>query len=251
MKILLMFAGTLTVTGLAMAQGCSVRSPVHTVALVELYTSEGCSSCPPADQFLASRRAAGLRHDQAVLLSLHVDYWNYIGWKDPFSHAVFTARQRRLSDLARTRTIYTPEFFAGAKEVRNWQGDLDSLVRQINAKPARATIGIEIGQAGPAGIAVEVKSQARPGDRLFVARVQSGIATKVGAGENSGRLLRHDFVVREFTAPIIAGADGKAFFKQQIRVPRTPADIEFAAFVETDSGEVLQAVSSGACSARK
>ncbi len=184
-------------------------------------------------------------------MSLHVDYWNDIGWKDPFSHAVFTARQRRLSDLARTRTIYTPEFFVGGKEVRNWQGDLATVVRKVNTKPAGAAIGIEIGQPGPAGIAVEVKAQARPGDRLFVARVQSGIATKVGAGENSGRILRHDFVVREFTAPIVAGADGKAVFKQQIRVPRTPADIEFAAFVETDGGEVLQAVTSGACSAEK
>ncbi|UUZ55652.1 DUF1223 domain-containing protein [Massilia sp. H-1] len=63
------------------------------------------------DAFLSARRATGLRADQAVLLSMHVDYWNYIGWKDPYSRKVFTERQRALSDLAHTRTIYTPEFF--------------------------------------------------------------------------------------------------------------------------------------------
>jgi hypothetical protein len=232
----------------ALAQGCGAVSPAHTVALVELYTSEGCSSCPPADQFLSGRRGAGLRADQAVLLSLHVDYWNYIGWKDPYSRAAFTQRQRWLSDLARTRTIYTPEFFVSGKEVRNWSGVLDDTVRRINRKPAQASIGISLAPVG-AGLPVRVKASGTPGASLYVALVESGLATRVGAGENSGRTLRHDYVVREWVKPVVLGRDGKAELSAVVSIPAgaVKSNLGVSAFVQADEGEVLQALALGVC----
>src|SRR4051812_24872496 len=78
----------------APAQACRKQSPPHTVALLELYTSEGCDSCPPADRFVSALHASGLGPQQVVPLALHVDYWDYIGWKDAFGRRTYAERQR-------------------------------------------------------------------------------------------------------------------------------------------------------------
>ena len=249
MKSILLGLAAVAFTDGALAQGCSARSPAHTVALVELYTSEGCSSCPPADQFLGSRRQAGLRRDQAVLQALHVDYWNDIGWKDPFSHPAFTARQRSLSDLAGTRTIYTPEFFVAGKETRNWSDGLDAAIKRTNALPARATIALAIGQPLAAGLPVQASASGPAGARLYLALVENGLASKVAAGENGGRTLHHDFVVREWAAPVTLGADGKALLARSVAVPRGAPAARYGvtAFVQSADGTVLQALSLDAC----
>lgn len=233
----------------AVAQGCSARSPAHTIALIELYTSEGCSSCPPADQFLSRRRAEGLRPDQAVMLSLHVDYWNGIGWTDPYSAPVFTERQRWLSDLARTRTIYTPEFFVSGKEARHWLGGLHAVVKQVNGRPAAAGIAISMGVPAVAGLPVRVNANGPAGAKLHLALVENGLATKVSAGENDGRTLRHDFVVRDWSTPVTVGRDGKAALARTVPIPRTAnaANLGVVAFVQSAQGAVLQALSLDAC----
>jgi len=122
------------------ASRCAQHSPAHTVALVELYTSEGCSSCPPADRWLASlaeQQAAG----RLVSLALHVDYWDYIGWQDPWAQPGFAVRQRQ---LAKGGTIYTPEVFIGQRELRRWYGtgSFHHRLDEINRQPARADIGL-------------------------------------------------------------------------------------------------------------
>src|SRR5258706_3420766 len=76
------------------AAQCAAESGPHRVALLELYTSEGCDSCPPADRWVSSLAARGLEPGRVVTLGFHVDYWNYLGWKDPFANAEFNARQR-------------------------------------------------------------------------------------------------------------------------------------------------------------
>jgi hypothetical protein len=238
-------AWTLACSAAAGPGACSARSPAHTVALLELYTSEGCSSCPPADQFLRGLPADG----NAVRLSLHVDYWNYIGWKDPFSRAAFTERQRYLSDLARTRTIYTPEFFVGGREVRNWSDGMADAIRRVNATPARANIHIVLGTPGADGVPVSVGAGAGQGATLHVALVQNGIASQVRAGENQGRLLHHDHVVREWLAPVALDGDGKATLTRTVPVPAgaAPGTLGVAAFVQSSGGEILQALALPVC----
>lgn len=233
----------------ANAQTCTARSPAHTVALVELYTSEGCSSCPPADRFLSELRGAGVSAAQAVPLSLHVDYWNAIGWKDPFSSAVFTERQRALSDLVHTRTIYTPEFFVGGRELRNWSGGLRDEVKRINARPAQAVIAITLGRATTAGLPVEVSANGPNGALLHVALVHNKVASRVTAGENGGRTLHHDYVVRQWLAPMPIGRDGRVQIARALPLPSGApvADLAVTAFVQAAQGEVLQAFSLPVC----
>lgn len=236
------------------APACSGSSPPHTVALVELYTSEGCDSCPPADKFFSGLRADGLAPEQAVLMSLHVDYWNYIGWKDAYSRAVFTERQRKLAELVGSRTIYTPEMFIAAREIRSsrWQGGVQESVKRINAVPARADIAISLGTPGPAGLPVEVRASALANGKLHVALVQSGIDSQVKSGENRGRLLHHDHVVREWLAPV--ALEGKAA-RPAALVTRTvplpvgavPRNLAISAFVQGERGEILQAFSLPLC----
>jgi len=92
----------------AHALQCSAQSGPHTAALVELYTSEGCDSCPPADRWLQGLAAQGFAPGRVVPLSLHVNYWDYIGWKDPYAQQRFADRQRKLAQVIRARVVYTP-----------------------------------------------------------------------------------------------------------------------------------------------
>jgi hypothetical protein len=245
-------------TGLALAilpgavmagPACVGQSPAHTVALVELYTSEGCSSCPPADRFFGGLRPAGVAPSQAVLLALHVDYWNYIGWKDPFSRKAFTERQRWLSDLAGTRTIYTPEFFVGGHEQRDWSGGLQGSIGKINKLPARAGIAMSLGALGAAGLPVDVVANSPMGGTLHVALVEDALTVDVKTGENGGRTLHHEHVVREWLEPVALGRDGKANVSRTVAVPSgaRATNLGVAAFVQSDKGEVLQAFSLQAC----
>jgi hypothetical protein len=246
------------------ANSCALQSPAHRIALLELYTSEGCDSCPPADQFVSGLRTAGIAPQQAVILSEHVDYWNYIGWKDPFSRAAFTERQRWLSDLARSRTIYTPEIFIAGKELRGgtnggWASGVPAAVKRVNETAAQADISIVLGAAGSGGVPVEVRAGSALEGKLYVALVENGLASQVIAGENKGRLLRHDFVVREWLAPVALAAGGKAgregnaknvaTLQRTIPLPTgaSAGKLGISAFVQTDKGEVLQALAMPLC----
>src|SRR6266849_5789491 len=95
--------------------GCAAQSGPNTAALVELYTSEGCSSCPPADRQLSRLREALDPTAVVVPLSLHVDYWDYIGWKDPFAQGEFAKRQTWLAHANQQGFVYTPHFFVGGR----------------------------------------------------------------------------------------------------------------------------------------
>jgi len=127
----------------APATVCQRSSPPHTVALVELFTSEGCSSCPPADRWL-STFASRYGPEQVVPLSLHVNYWDYIGWQDPFAQAPFSERQRQLAQRSASPRVYTPEVFVG--------------LREINRQPARAVIRLAMKGFDGGAIAPEARA---------------------------------------------------------------------------------------------
>src|SRR5204863_7704463 len=128
----------------AQAEKCSARSGEKTAALVELYTSEGCNSCPPADRWLSSL-GARYRAEVVVPLALHVDYWDYIGWKDPYAKREFSQRQRRLSQLQRASFVYTPQVLVHGTDFRECSGAaFDRAVARLHAKPAGARLELEI-----------------------------------------------------------------------------------------------------------
>lgn len=238
----------------AQAQQCSVKSPAHTVALLELYTSEGCSSCPPADRFVSGLGARPDLAQQVVPLALHVDYWDYIGWKDRFATRDYTERQRWLSGLAHSKTVYTPEIFVSSRELRDWNtaGRLPDAIQRINAKPAQADIVLrQHGKRGNAAT-IEVEARAPAGGKLFVALFENGLSSQVKYGENSGTTLKHDYVVRDWIGPVALPA---AAGQKKVILPRAlvlPADAQqgrlgVAAFIQSGEGEVIQALSTPLC----
>ncbi|QJX47457.1 DUF1223 domain-containing protein [Hymenobacter taeanensis] len=165
--------------------------------VVELFTSEGCSSCPAADDALRQ-----LETDQSVdgievlALGEHVDYWNRLGWKDPFSSAAFTARQREYAAAFNTNS-YTPQAVVdgGTELVGSRQWALVKAIEQA-AKAPRATV-----QLTRAGANLKVRVGQLPAgtgaSTVLLAFTESGLSSQVGRGENSGRLLHHAAVVRE------------------------------------------------------
>jgi hypothetical protein len=231
---------------------CDARSGPKTAALIELYTSEGCSSCPPADQQLRSLRQALDPAAEAVPLALHVGYWDYIGWKDPYAQAMFGERQSWLVHANQRKTVYTPQFFVSGTELQSWQGALRDKVRQLNALPAAAAIRVQASIAPNGVLALNAAATARTAAEpaaLYVALAESGLASNVTRGENSGATLAHDHVVREWIGPVrLAG--GAAQVQRDIALPAawSRARLEVIAFVQAErSGSVLQALSAHQC----
>lgn len=245
-----------TATAAALPQvayaACDVRSGPKTAALVELYTSEGCSSCPPADQQLSSLRQALDPAALVVPLALHVGYWDYIGWKDPYAQSGFGERQSWLVRANRRETVYTPQFFVGGAELRSWRGGLRDRVRELNALPAAAELRVRARVAPNGALALDAEATARPGTApaaLYLAIAESGLASKVTRGENSGATLAHDHVVRAWIGPVPLTA-GAARVRRDIALPAgwDRSRLDVVAFVQDDrSGGVLQALSAGQC----
>lgn len=240
----------------AQPPSCSAQSPAGTTALVELYTSEGCDSCPPADRWLSSLGEKGLAPGKVVPIALHVDYWDYIGWKDPFAKPEFTLRQRLHAQLKRSRLVYTPQVLLQGQDFRGWSsGAFERELARINARPAAAHIRLAIAGRRPGALEVEVGAEvpdpARRGSAaLFLATYESRLRSEVRAGENRGRTLAHDFVVFEWQGPLAFGADGKLRERRALPLlPKAnPAHSGVVTFVQDRaSGEVLQALMRPAC----
>ncbi len=209
-------AGVLAAAPAAAAPAaCSAQSAAHTVALIELYTSEGCDSCPPADRWLAALEREGVSRDKAVPLALHVDYWDYIGWKDPYAKPLFSARQKEAGAISRSSVVYTPQVMLAGRDFRKWSsGGLAAELRRINAQPARAAIDLALRDAGGR---VEVRAATTAADgadaALYVAWYDSGLTSDVRAGENKGAVLRHDYVARDWSGPV--ALDSGEFWSRQ------------------------------------
>jgi len=233
---------------------CEVQSGPKTAALVELYTSEGCSSCPPADRQLGHLRQALDSAAEVVPLALHVGYWDYIGWKDPYAQSAFGDRQSRLVHANRQRTVYTPQFFVNGADLRSSHGTLRDEVRRVNAMTPVAAIHLRAGLAPSGALSLGAEATARAGAEpaaLYVALAESGLVSKVTRGENDGATLSHDHVVREWIGPIRLSS-GKATLQREIALPPrwNRARLEVAAFVQDEgTGRVLQAVSARQCTA--
>lgn len=246
---------SLAVIPQALALQCSTKSGPHTAALVELYTSEGCSSCPPADRWLQSLGATGYAPARVVPLSLHVNYWDYIGWKDPYAQQRFTDRQRRLAQVMRARVIYTPQVVLQGRDFRRWHsGAFDEAVKGINARAPRAKIELRLAGGRADTLLTEVQAElldpAPAADAvLYLASFENKLASRVAAGENEGRTLQHDYVVFEWVGPIPFTGGKIAERRALPLVPRAVrAHSGVAAFVQNRrTAEVLQALMLPAC----
>jgi hypothetical protein len=206
------------------ATGASSCVATQPTALVELFTSEGCSSCPPADHWadqLSSKSSI-------AVVGFHVDYWDYLGWRDRFASADYTAWQRRRVQHSGARVTYTPAVFVDGAEQRSW-----SRLRSDDVAAKSNTVATQLSvRAAGSGRLEWQWSPAAAGNGLYVALTESGLTSAVAAGENTGRRLRHAPVVRQF-----ARAEGSS---GTLKLPTATGALRLVVWNERD-GRVLAA----------
>lgn len=247
----------LTACGVAAAAQCKAKSAEHRVPLLELYTSEGCNSCPPADRWFSALPTRGLAPKHVVALGFHVDYWNYLGWSDPFSKPAYSARQRAASLRNKASFVYTPQFLLDGRDYRRgfFRDDFADRIADIGEEKAQAVIELDQAAQAPqsvnAHVSVAISDPARrQGAQAYVALYENNLSNGVTAGENRGKRLQHDFVVRELSPPRAIGTDGKLVFEQRFDLePQWKRqDLHLAAFVQSqNAGETLQAIAVPIC----
>lgn len=190
-------------------------SPVPSPVVVELFTSQGCSACPPADELLSE-----VAHRPDVLaLSLHVDYWDYLGWEDPFAQPAFTARQKAYARASGSRTIYTPQMIVGGDHslVGPSATDLASVIDTQKAEPA--TVAMHVADGGGAGQYVIDLSANPPlgaGTVVQIVRYAPQARVEILRGENAGHVLDYTNVVTAWHA--VAEWDGKTALRLNAKI---------------------------------
>ena len=198
------------------------------VAVVELFSSEGCSSCPPAEQLLGELAAAAKQSGRRILtLEFHVDYWNHLGYVDPFSAPAYSKRQQQYARALGASGLYTPQMIVNGTD------------EFVGSDRARATNALDAALARPATVRVTLRtaplasgtrvsyqiSAAPSGAQVHVALVESGLVSHVRGGENDGRTLAHTSVVRQFVTMPIAGRDaGSVDLKTGVSSGKTEKD---------------------------
>jgi hypothetical protein len=222
-----------------LAQGahaqCSAQSAARTPHLVELYTSEGCSSCPPADAWLRTLPKTGA----VVALAFHVDYWDSLGWRDRFAERRYSERQESQARRELGASVYTPQVVLDGHSWRDWYRD-----RNMPAIGG-GRMALQFAAERDAGtLQLHINAKADPNEldayRGYVALTEDDLETDVRAGENRGVRLHHDHVVRNFIGPLPLAA---AAARMDI-----PADVDetkstLVAFAQNPrTGEIAQVV---------
>ncbi len=232
----------LTFPGMALAADPTTRYFAETgsmrTALLELFTSEGCSSCPPADALLTDLGGT-TPAVKLVPIAFHVDYWDDLGWKDPFARAEYSERQRTYATRHRSRVIYTPQFILSGETLRPVTL-LDERLAEITAQPAPRKIRLTATPTSPHRIDVtwEIHPALPEHHRLIVLLTEDGLSSDVRAGENRGRKLRHDHVVRAMQQR--HSSKGTTTFT--IPSANEPHRLAVVAFIEKPDGTIEQAL---------
>jgi len=198
MKLLLTKITLACLTGLffsmanAQTNSLSFQSLEKQTSLLELYTSEGCSSCPPAESWLSRMKASpGLWRD-FVPVAFHVDYWDYLGWRDPWGAGQFSDRQRRYAAQLHSESVYTPEFVLNGSEWRDWAGN-KTIPATVKNKAGALTI--TSADTNHWHVVFNSDSVGATDYEVHAALLACGVKSDVKAGENRGRNLTHDFAV--------------------------------------------------------
>ncbi|HEV3459344.1 MAG TPA: DUF1223 domain-containing protein [Thermoanaerobaculia bacterium] len=237
------------------AEPSQAASSNHAAApvVVELFTSQGCSTCPPADRLL-SQLGSGAQAVQVIPLAFHVDYWNRQGWTDPFSSAEWSARQVKYGRALHVDNPYTPELVVGGRS-ECVGSKRDEVMRQIATAQAAEPAGkVSIDTAAVTGSKLVVKVEARverPAQHkleLWVALTQSGLTTAVGAGENKAATLHDDFVVRRlekaFSLPGKPGAERSGEVKLAVDSGWDQSQLAVVAFLQDPSTLAIEGAAS-------
>ena len=221
---------------------CTARTGPSAQPLVELYTSEGCSSCPPADRWLSQALQQGA--GRVTWLASHVDYWDSIGWPDGSASPAYSRRQEARVAATGARAVYTPQVMVGRQANAPWR----------NPAAFRAALGSQSGPAS-AGLALRLLPRASGGPRVmlgaapagtasaaaqvWLAQYQDGQVTAVRGGENEGTTLRHDRVVHRLLGPWLLA---RMPLTRSVQIEPLDGPWGLVAFVQDARGSTLQSL---------
>ena len=218
---------------------CSARSGPTVTPVVELFTSEGCNSCPPADHWISTLKA----DPGVVALAFHVDYWDRLGWKDRFASPAYTQRQAQTQASSGARFSYTPQVLLDGADRKDW-----SRIAAPSVQRPAARVDVTLVREDRRFSATVVPASGAPA-RLaaYWALTENGHSTAVKAGENEGVTLKHDYVVRKYQ-PVAAWNSANPatlrFEPNTQRDPAHPAEVNLV-IVDADNGRPLQALKLG------
>ena len=224
-------------------------SPSTKNVLVELFTSDGCDSCPPANHWISEVVKKG--DSKIVPVSMHVTYWNNLGWKDPASNPYFDQKQDLYTRLGLARFSYTPAVFLGASEWSGWRSNDLQKITAITQQPAPVGIEVKADVTDANTVRVEIQVTATSNTpvaklsqaRQFVYLVEDGLIDKPSAGELNGVTLRHDHVVKAWDERIVNGFPNKTSVQLDIPKGTDTRKLGIVAYVQSRDGhEIYQVI---------
>jgi len=215
--------------------------PGRTPVVVELFTSEGCSDCPPADMLLKTLETEQpIPGIEVIPLGFHVDYWNDLGWRDRFSEHAFTERQVKYVDSLRLESPYTPQIIVDGK-IDVVGNEVKKVLHAIQERAKAAKANVSLKNAGPGAVDVSIDHAADDAD-VMLALTETSLSTNVPAGENRGRELHHTAVVRSLTR---MGTTKDGAFHAQFRLALHSdwhrENLRAVVFLQRTNGEILGA----------
>jgi hypothetical protein len=213
---------------------CEVKAGDRLTPVIELYTSEGCSSCPPADQWLST-----LKGKPVVAQAFHVAYWDYIGWKDAFANPAFAVRQREVAAINKLSGIYTPQLVRNGHDWTNWRMPWQTIDFKA---PSHAEITLRRSDGADAFEARVTPDKDTATWTAYWTVTEHNHSSRVKAGENAGEFLKHDFVVRQYVpAGRFEGTQPLKFYAIAAQADH-PRQINLVVS-DIQTGETIQAVS--------
>jgi hypothetical protein len=229
----------------AAAPACKAASGPQTTPLVELYTSEGCDSCPPADRWLSAQFPKGVASSKPIALAFHVDYWDRLGWVDRFASPQWTERQYDAVRAHKDAFAYTPQLMLQGHDFAAWRrGNTQAALDDAARRPARAQLELAAtldGNAVRASVTAHVADAGlAKSSSIVIAYADSGLTSDVKAGENRGARLTHDHVVRALAKGRQGALEASASFTRPSEPGTAPTLVAF--IQNTTNSDVLQAV---------
>lgn len=208
---------------LTLAQTWQAESGEIQLAVLELFTAEGCGLCPAADSWVEQLSQQGIDDDQLIVLGFHVDYLDdKKGWIDRFASPVFSDRQRQLARLNLYQSVYTPEFVVSGEVIHNWRQYVKEVVKAVNGFKPEAHLQLKVTQHADELIIeskIDVIGDANQQfSTLYLAVTENNIESKIGGGDNAGATFHHQNLVRKWLGPFELNQTGYTELTTQIMI---------------------------------
>lgn len=224
------------------------RSSDKQLAVLEIFTAEGCGNCPAADRWIQSLPELGMTDNEVIVLGFHVDYLNETkGWVDQFADPIFSERQKQLALINLYQTVYTPEIFVSGEVVHNWREHGTEIIRFVNSFEPEAGIELTINKQDQL-LAIHSDVQVageenRQHAKMYLAVVEDNLRSEIGGGDNAGATFNHQNVVRQWLGPFDLDSDGTTEIQTQLNLDKNwkQQDLRVVALVQNlYDGYVLQ-----------